>query len=245
MKKILLASVAAIGMSGTALAADLPAQMPVRAPAVVAPLFSWTGFYIGGHVGGGWADKDWTQTFSSFGLALDRNVTRATADGFLGGAQAGFNWQVNQWLFGVEGDWSWTDAKGCSGHVVFPAYAGCADVNWYATLAGRAGVAWDRALFYAKGGVAFVDDDYFITFNGVQTTNTTNTIRAGWMVGAGLEYAFAPNWSAKVEYDFLDFHDGGNPFTYTANPVGLVENWDIDQQVHVVKAGINFRFGTP
>src|SRR5262249_40822749 len=162
--------------------------------------------------------------------------TRATADGFLGGAQAGFNWQVNQWVFGVEGDWSWTNANSCSGHVVFPAYAGCADVNWYATLAGRAGVALDRALFYAKGGVAFVEDDKFIRFNGVEKTDTNKVIGGGWMVGAGLESAFAPNWWGKVEYIFLDF-GGGSPFTFTANPVGLVEKWDIDQQVHVVKAG--------
>lgn len=248
MKKLLLASVgiAVLALSGAATAADLPRAAPVYKAPVVAPIYSWTGFYIGAHVGYGWASKDWDQTFSSFGLALDRTVSANEPESFLGGGQIGFNWQSGQFVFGVEADGSWTDANDCgTAHAVFTAYHGCNQVNWYVTATGRLGVAMDRALLYVKGGAAFADEEHHITFNNVVTTNSPSETRFGWTVGAGIEYGLAPNWSAKIEYNYMDFGAENHSFNYSANPVGLVERWDISQQVHVVKFGINYRFGAP
>ena len=245
MKKVLLAgaAIAALTLGAfPAAAADLSNRPVYKAPMSVPVVYNWTGFYIGGHVGYGWGSSDWNQTASSFGLALDRSVTSANQNGFLGGGQVGVNWQTGMWVFGVEGDWSWTDANGCSGHTVFPAYSGCTNNNWYATVTGRLGVAFDRSLIYAKGGVAFADQDQSITFAGVTTTNTPSNTRTGWTVGAGWEYALWDNWSAKIEYDFMDFGKESVGFNYTANPAGLTERWNIDEQVHVVKLGLNYRF---
>ena len=119
-------------------------------------------------------------------------------------------------------------------------------------VTGRIGVAFDRALIYAKGGIAFADEDHFIGFNGQPfgapsnpDTNRPGNTRTGWTLGAGLEWALWDNWSAKVEYNFMDFGTDNVAFTYRAggSAPGLVERWDIDQQVHVVKLGINYRFG--
>ena len=245
MKKTLLAGAAVAALTLGALpatAADIANQPVYKAPVAVPMVYNWTGFYVGGNIGYGWGSEDWTQTFSSTGLPLDRSGSSTNLNGFLGGAQAGFNWQAGQWVFGLEGDWSWTNADGCSGHVVFPAYGGCTNANWYATITGRAGLAWDRTLLYGKGGVAFVDESHFITFNGVQTTNNPSETRTGWTVGAGIEYAFWDNWSAKLEYNFMDFGKDNSMFTYTANPAGLSERWNIEQTVNVVKLGVNYRF---
>jgi outer membrane immunogenic protein len=247
MKKLLLTSVSLsmLVLAGAANAADLSRPAPYyKAPAPVEPIFSWTGFYIGAHVGYGWASKDWDQTFSSFGLALDHSTAATKPQSFLGGGQIGFNWQSGQFVFGLEADGSWTDASDCgSPHLVFTSYNGCNQINWYATGTARVGYAVDRALFYVKGGVAFVDEEQNITFRNVVTTDTPSEVRVGWTVGAGIEYALAPNWSIKGEYNFMDFGTENYTFNYGANPAGLVERWDIGQQVHVVKFGVNYRFG--
>ncbi len=247
MNKALLAGAAlaalAIG-SLPAAAADLAARPVYKAPVAVPMIYNWSGFYIGGHVGYGWADSDWNQTFSSTPAVGFPNRSSGTADGFLGGGQIGVNWQSGMWVFGVEGDFSWTDANGCGRQSVNVNFAGCSNSNWYATATGRLGVAFDRSLLYVKGGAAFTDQDHFITFNGVTTTNTISDTRTGWTVGAGLEYAFWDNWSVKVEYNYLNFDRDNHSFTYTANttPAGLVERYDVDQQVQIVKLGVNYRF---
>jgi outer membrane immunogenic protein len=252
MKKLLLASVgiAVLALSGAASAADLSRPGPVyKAAAPAEAIFNWTGFYIGAHVGYGWGSKDWDQTFTSGAFLLDRSVSSNKPEGFLGGGQIGVNWQTGQWVLGLEADGSWTDANDCGvGHFRFPAYNGCDQVNWYATATARVGVAMDRALFYVKGGAAFAGEEHNLTFTnpaGVRTvtTDTPSDTRFGWTAGAGIEYAVAPNWSVKAEYNFMDFGTQNYTFNYAANPAGLVERWDISQQVHIAKVGINYRFG--
>jgi outer membrane immunogenic protein len=246
MKRIILASVGLVALAAAApaLAADLPARMQTKAPAFVESGYNWSGFYIGAHVGYGWASKDWTQTFSSAALPLDRTVNPSEPQGFLGGGQIGINWQTGQWVFGIEGDGSWTDAHDCGGRFASAANAlfnGCSQVNWYATATGRLGIASGPALFYVKGGAAFAGEEHNITFNRVVTTNAPDDTRFGWTVGGGLEYGLTPNWSAKIEYNYMDFGKQNYSFNYT--PGTLVERWDIKQQVHVAKFGINYRFG--
>jgi outer membrane immunogenic protein len=245
MKKLLLASVgiAVLALSGAASAADLSRAPVYKAAAPAEAIFSWTGFYIGAHVGYGWGSKDWDQTFSSGGFALDNTVSSVEPQGFLGGGQIGVNWQTGQWVLGLEADGSWTDANDCGvGFRINPTFNGCNQANWYATGTARLGVAVDRALFYIKGGAAFAGEEQNVTLRGLLTTNTPDEVRFGWTVGGGIEYALAPNWSVKAEYNFMDFGSENYTFNYVT-PVGLVERWDISQQVHVAKIGINYRFG--
>src|SRR6202000_1731518 len=127
--------------------------------------------------------------------------TSHQATGFLGGLQGGYNYQIGQFVLGVEGDWSWSGMSGASS---FGANNFTTDVDWTATLTGRAGIAFDRWLVYAKGGAAWARDRFstkFYTAPGVEVTDT----RLGWTVGAGVEYAFAPQWTAKLEYNYMDF----------------------------------------
>jgi outer membrane immunogenic protein len=145
------------------------------------------------------------------------------------------------WVFGIEGDFSASDVSGCTRFNTI-ALAGCTDVNWYATVTGRLGIAFDRSLLYVKGGAAFTDEDHFIVSTaaggGTASTSISNS-RTGWTVGAGLEYALWDNWSAKIEYNFMDFGTDNRTMTGVA---GGTTNFDIDQQVHVVKFGVNYRF---
>jgi outer membrane immunogenic protein len=223
-----LLALAGTAMSGAASAADI--QRPVyKAPpaGVVAAPYDWTGFYVGGHVGYGWANKSWQDGFGLFGISHE-------ATGFLGGGQAGFNYQVGQFVFGVEGDMSWS---GMSGSTNAFASTFNTDVDWTATLTGRAGLAFDRWLVYGKGGVAWARDRFstnFYTFPGTEVTDT----RIGWTAGAGVEYAFAPQWSAKLEYNYMDFGTRSVSFA-----PGFAT--DIDQQIHAVKLGVNYKFGSP
>ena len=109
-------------------------------------------------------------------------------------------------------------------------------MNWVSTLTGRAGLAFDRWLVYGKGGVAWAHEKYdtnFYTFPGTASLSET---RIGWTVGAGVEYAFAPNWSTKLEYNYMDFGTRNVSFA----PFRTTE---IDQQIHAVKLGINYKFG--
>jgi outer membrane immunogenic protein len=245
MKRIFLASVALAAVAtAPAFAADLPVRMQTKAPAMIESVYNWSGFYIGAHVGYGWASKDWNQSFSSLGLALDNTTTPSKPQGFLGGGQIGMNWQTGQWVFGLEGDASWTDANDCgSPFRLATTFNGCSQINWYATATARLGVAMDRALLYVKGGAAFAGEEHNITNRNIVATNTPDDTRFGWTVGAGLEYGLTPNWSAKIEYNYMDFGKENYSFNYT--PGTLVERWDVKQQVHVAKFGINYRFGGP
>jgi outer membrane immunogenic protein len=231
MRRGLFALLALTGVSigsGIASAADIQRPVYKAPPAGVLPVtYDWTGFYIGGHVGYGWADKSWRDGFGLFGISQEAN-------GFLGGAQAGFNYQIGQFVLGVEGDWSWSGMKGSTNTV---ASNFTTDVNWTATMTGRAGIAFDRWLVYGKGGAAWARDRYSTNFYSVPGAEVRDT-RLGWTAGAGLEYAFAPQWTAKLEYNYMDFGTervSFAPGTFT----------DIEQKVHAVKFGINYKFGYP
>ncbi len=209
MKKILLASVALFGFAGAASAADLPVRSAPPAPIVAAvPVFTWTGFYVGVNAGYGWNAND-DITIGGVRFDLDDD------GGFVGGAQAGYNYQIGSFVVGLEGDIQYADF---GGEDIVLSDGSVVDFNnsdWFGTVRARAGVAFDRALIYATGGFAFADD------------------ATGWTVGGGLEYAFTDNLSAKIEglYVNLDQDD---------NFLGV----DNDAEFGVVRAGLNFRFGT-
>jgi outer membrane immunogenic protein len=235
-------------------AADLGARPITKAP-MAAPIaaYDWSGFYIGAHIGGTSADKDWSvvpaTVFAPLGVVIPVpgafSIGSHRAEGFIAGGQAGFNWQTGAWVFGLEGQFSWTNADG--EHVCLGGVLTCrTEMNWMATAAGRVGYAFNNLLVYAKGGAAFVDEDHSIFITGAPGLGaaTGSVTRTGWMVGAGLEWGFTPNWSAKIEYNFMDFGDDTVTFAFAGAPL---INLNVDQQVHVVKGGINYRFnwGSP
>ena len=213
MKKILLASVALFGFAGAASAADLPVRAAPPAPIIAAvPIFTWTGFYVGVNAGYGWNAND---SITVGGVRFDLD----DEGGFVGGAQAGYNYQIGSFVVGLEGDIQYADFGGddrfdFDGDGILDDDFNRSD--WFGTVRARAGVAFDRALIYATGGFAFADD------------------ATGWTVGGGLEYAFTNNLSAKIEglYVNLDQDDNG---------IFTIDN---DAEFGVVRAGLNFRFGT-
>jgi outer membrane immunogenic protein len=228
MKRIVLAAALALS-AGPALAADLPAPPPPpRAPAayvpVAAPIYNWSGIYVGINGGYGFGTSDWTGGGLSTG-SFDIN-------GGLVGGTVGVNFQTGQFVFGVEGDADYSMVKGTTTSLICP---GCqTSDSWLGTIRGRAGYAWDRALLFVTGGGAY--GDIKATVPGVGTDTSTEF---GWTVGGGLEYAFTENWTAKVEYLYVDLANGscnaacGSP----ATPI------DVSFQTSLIRAGINFKFG--
>ncbi len=200
-------------------AADLPrGSMPYKAPAYVAQ-YNWTGVYLGINGGGGWGDSDWN------GFA----VSNSPSGGMIG-ATAGYNWQGvgTPWVFGIEGDIGWTDLKdsvACAG-------LNCQTRNnWLGTVRGRVGYAFDRFLPYFTGGVAFGDVEANRTgFAGVSDTN------AGWTIGAGIEGVIVGNWTAKLEYLYVDLGE----VTCSAASCGVATN--VDMSANILRAGLNYRF---
>ncbi len=245
MKKFTVIGAAVAALLATpVIAADMPVKAPV-APTPVAIPYNWTGFYIGGHGGYGWSKKDWTDLFQT---QLPTGWTDSDSqNGFFGGLQGGYNYQINQWVFGIEGQVSWTDIKGYglwrNPAGVITAESAHTDIHMLATLTGRLGIAWDRLLLYAKGGGAWVNEEHWQQdfANGPRWSDVPRATRTGWTVGGGLEYAFWENWSAKIEYDYMDF--GTHRFPFVLLTTGQVFRYaDITQKVHLVEVGINYRF---
>lgn len=217
-------------MIAPVLAADIPARRPVMKAPVAAPAYSWSGCYIGAHVGGGWGDKDW----------FDTGIRFAThdIDGWLAGGQIGCDVQTGAWVFGIEGQAAWADISGGAPNIFSAAFQSHSSIDFIASVTGRIGYAWDRVLLYAKGGVAWVHDKHWQTADslGGGVLSSGSKSRDGWTVGGGLEWAFAPNWSTKVEYNFMDL--GIKTVSFT----GLDDfEADIKQRIHTVKVGLNYR----
>jgi outer membrane immunogenic protein len=248
MKKLALAAAAIFTLfTGAASAADMAVKgRPVVAPV---PVFSWTGFYIGIHGGGAWFDKDWDAPLTPINIAggcpgCPRPVGSHTGSSWLAGAQAGVNYQTGMWVLGAEVDGSWTDLRGSSLNGLTAVLTNNSKTDALATFAGRLGIASGPTLFYVKGGAALADDSFFTSLTATgQTIQATDSTRWGWMVGVGVEYAFANNWSVKAEYNHMDF--GSHTETLQPTPgCGCVAfQYDVNQTVDLVKVGLNYRFG--
>jgi outer membrane immunogenic protein len=227
MKKILLTGTALLTVvSGSAMAADLsrPAPAPVYTKAPMMPVFTWTGCYVGGNVGGLWAKKDWTGGASS---SVD-------ISSWLAGAQVGCNYQINTWVFGIQGDYDWTNASASAADAL--GGADSTKIKSLASVTGRVGYAMDRFLGYVKGGGAWEADEYNIS-DAPEFASASET-RTGWTIGVGGEYAFT-NWlTGFAEYDYYDFGTKAN--TFTGNFAATV---DIKETKSVAKAGLNIKFG--
>jgi outer membrane immunogenic protein len=234
MKKLLLCSVAfvSLGLIGQVSAADLAPRPYTKAPPMpVSPIYNWTGFYIGGHVGGAFNDNS-----NNFGAG----VTGGNNDGrFLGGAQIGADYQfATSWVLGAQVQYSWIDEN--NNGVVFPTgFTFFNSQRGLGSVTGRFGYTWGPALVYAKGGYAYSDISQNMTFAGAPAAfGLSGGGRDGYTVGGGVEYMLAQNWSGLIEYQYYDF--GRSTFTapVALGPFGSFRNDD-----QTVKVGLNYRFG--
>jgi outer membrane immunogenic protein len=252
MKRVLLGAASLAAIANPAFAADLPARtyVPTKAPAVVSPAYDWSGFYVGINGGGGWDRSCWSNT-SFFGVPTIPSASEgcSTSSGGTVGGQVGYRWQVNSWVFGVEAQGNWADFSGSNtANTVFPNVANQTKTDAFGLFTGQVGYAVNNVLFYVKGGAAVTDNQYSswsqMTGNELSTGNDT---RWGGTVGAGFEYGFAPNWSVGLEYDHLFMGTDNVTFTgVTANNFGVnTRNEDIGQNIDMVTARINYRFGGP
>ena len=220
MKKFLLGTAALIAFAAPAAAADLSPRSYNKAPAyVAAPIYNWTGFYVGGHIGGLFGGNN------SFG----------NNDGkFLGGVQIGGDYQfAPNWVLGLEGQYSWTDHSNSIGTIAGYGYGRKQD--GLASVTGRLGYTWGPALLYVKGGYAHADySETFVAPTGFSFASLDSS-KNGYTVGAGLEYLFTQNWSGKVEYQYYDF----GKTNFIGGPVGVTS---VNNDQHTVKVGLNYRF---
>ncbi|MCK1577689.1 porin family protein [Bradyrhizobium sp. 183] len=266
-----------------ALAADLAARPYVKAPVMVDPVWSWTGFYVGASGGYSWGRSrtDVSYFNSATGAAIAPpvgSITNASFDmnGGIAGGQAGYNWQSANWVYGIEGDLQWSGEKGSAGFNCAPtgpaggaclpgltflpagAAAGTSltidqHLQWFGTVRGRVGIlATPKVLFYGTGGLAFGEIKTTGTMSGftpagvaVGSVGSNSTTRAGWTAGVGVEGKLTQNWSAKLEYLYMDLRRfGSGPFTLA--PLSAIStNVSSRFTDHILRAGINYQFGGP
>jgi outer membrane immunogenic protein len=214
-------------------AADLPRPIYKAAPSLYAPapVFSWTGFYAGVHAGYGWS-----RFSGSDPVAGDSSVN---AQGWLGGVQVGYNYQIDSFVIGAEGEYAWANVKNSTDNPLGTGGSATLKNDYFATAALRLGYAIDRTLIYAKGGAAWTRDKVDIT-DGIGGFANGSFNRTGWLLGAGVEYAFWNNFSGKIEYNYLNFKSitetlsTGGGLAATTPSVGL--------KTHLVKIGLNYKF---
>jgi outer membrane immunogenic protein len=243
MRKILIAAAAfAVLAIGPAMGADMP--IPYGSPPPI-PVYNWTGFYAGLHVGGGWDRTDWFEdaTLSGAGGVAPTGFHDAavSASGFLGGGQAGFNYQTGLTVWGIQADGGWasiTGSAGCFFEVVGTAQTCGQTVDYLGTITGRVGATYSSFLFYLLGGAAWEHEQISNTCIGCgpPPTLTFSGVAWGWTVGVGVEYAMPMGWSAFLQYNFIDFDTRDLSF-------GGIFSENIRENLNILKFGFNYRFG--
>jgi len=236
-RQLLMASAGVIALAGSAFAADLPSRAPPPVYVPPAPIFTWTGIYIGGQVGYAWGTNN--ANLGGFGFSSNNS-------GVIGGAHVGYNLQLSQFVVGLEGD---VDGSSLSktvsatpilGGVLLPATIN-SKLDVQGSIRGRIGYAWDRVLIYGTGGVAFGGFNGSITgpLGGFDSTSTT---RVGWTAGGGLEYAITNNWSVRAEYRYTQF--GSSTFFSTAAFAPLAVSISRKFNENRVQVGFSYKFDT-
>jgi outer membrane immunogenic protein len=243
MKSLVAGAVglAAVGMSGVALAADLPARTYTKAPppAYVAAIYDWSGFYVG--INGGWGGTANSWNLQTPGGPSFEGKTHGSG-GTVGG-QIGYRWQSGPVVFGVEaqGNWAQLVGRNTSVAALNAGFDNRSNLDAFGLFTGQVGYAWNNVLLYAKGGAAVTNTNYSDLITGTGTVvGSANDTRWGGTVGAGLEYGFTPNWSAAVEYDHLFMGNGTDALTSSA---GVFATDSIRQNVDLVTARLNYKFG--
>jgi outer membrane immunogenic protein len=245
MKKLLLGAVGFIALAAPAAAADLPARTYSKAPAYIAAVYDWSGFYIGANGGWGTSRKCWDRNTGLNGTFLATEGCH-DASGAVAGGQFGYRWQSGAWVFGLEAQGDWSDLRGSNASLLTPGLTDRSRINAFGLFTGQVGYAWNNVLGYLKGGAAVTGDKYtgLVTATGV-AIDTAKELRWGGTIGAGLEYGFTPNWSAAIEYDHLFMGTKTKDFSLVGI-VGAFSREDrIRQDADIVTARINYRFGGP
>lgn len=266
MKRILLIGTSIVALAAPAMAADLPVKAPpMMAPA---PVLTWTGFYLGLNGGYSWGESRRTVDFvtSTGGIVTGGgSITGGGQDleGGLFGGQIGYNWQTANWVWGIETDIQWANQRGSA---VFNCPATCVTLpsgvigtgavvdqtlEWFGTFRGRAGfLVTPSALLYATGGLAYGSLQTDITLAGrtpagvpISATASGSNIRVGWTVGGGVEWKFSPNWSAKLEYLYMDIERSSNT-VFLTSPAGTGIGANLTSRVtdNIFRGGFNYQF---
>ena len=273
MKKFLLGTIAlsALALGNSAFAADMAPRMYTKAAPVVAPIYNWSGVYAGIHAGYTFGERNDVTTAGVLAGNIANVAAGARApsvgldrDGFIGGGQIGYNWQANTpWVWGLEADISYTDVNSSRTFVTIlpgalqtPPTGTALPLNntlstkmdYFGTVRGRLGYAWDRTLVYATGGFAYGEVSHSGAFNNaanvVQFAGSTSSTKTGYAVGGGLEHAWMGNWTVKAEYLYYDL--GNSDVTVAIQPgvagAGAYTS-SFKNDGHIVRAGLNYKFG--
>ncbi len=275
--KFLVAVLIALFGATSALAADLPARTYTKAPATIDPGYNWTGFYIGGNLGYSWGRSSDSSTLTNgAGTVLFSSGGSSNLDGIVGGGQIGYNWQMQNWVWGFEADIQGTGERGsqdpscpvgfCTPSTVLPGFRalvilvpGAAvpisldqKIDWFGTVRARAGVLVSpNVLLYATGGLAYGEVNSSETIAGSGFSNTDT--RVGYTVGAGVEGAIGGNWTAKLEYLYVDLGHTSGSFATTIPAFGagtvasgtLTSAYNSHITDNVLRVGLNYKFGGP
>lgn len=237
---LLFASVS-IGALQSVSAADMPVKAPIykARPMVASDL--WSGLYFGGHLGGAWARNQFSDPLGGFTTA--GVFSGGNGSSFIGGPQLGANWQAGSYVFGIQGDISFANVKTSVVMPLSPTTIMNTRTTSITTVTGRLGYTWDMQLFYVKGGGAWAHSKHELvdpTPPPPPIFATGSTTQGGYVVGAGWEWAFAPNWSVFVEYDYIGL--GTKTNVALTDPTFGPGPFDIKQDIQMVKTGVNFRF---
>jgi outer membrane immunogenic protein len=249
MRATLIGAMGLMALGGaSAPAADMPARPVTKAPAMLAAISDWGGFYLGLNGGGGSSDKCWTNA-ATLGAPTVPNTSEGchTAAGGLVGGQIGYRIQSSAWVLGLEAQGDWATMKGSNGSLFVPTTTNQTKINALGLFTGQVGYAWNNALWYLKGGAAVVADKY----TGIGTAtgaalDQASVARWGGVVGTGIEFSFAQNWSIGAEYDHLFMADRNVTLSTIAAPVGAPSRVDtIRQDVDIGTVRVNYRWGGP
>jgi outer membrane immunogenic protein len=270
LKGVAIAALTAVG-TVAAQAADLPTRKEAPAPVFVPPPFTWTGFYVGLNAGGIWPSGSRSATLvapAAFPFPVSTffpGGLGSQSAGFIGGGQAGYNWQTGAFVLGIETDFDGTTVSKSFNNVGAP-FTGAGLLNGdFLTVNGKASLSWlgttrarlgfvatpdNRLMIYATGGVAYGGgSSNFSVFDATQGafwTGSPSSTRVGWTVGGGVEYALTNNWTIKGEYLYADlgshsFNSLGNTAALIAFP-GVAITGKLNYNASIFRAGVNYKF---
>jgi outer membrane immunogenic protein len=238
------ATICAVFSIGAASAADMAPRYTKAPPPAPMVVYNWTGCYIGGNIGGGWARQNQVRidqigvgpAFADYGTETD--------SAFIGGGQVGCDYQfAGNWVVGAQGQFDWGNIRGSHILPAFPTFTMYDKTSFIGTATARLGYLFaPQVLGYVKGGAAWAKSNDYLLQPGGALSESANWSRTGWTVGGGLEWMFAPGWSVFAEYNYMDF--GTNSITFIAppplTPVG--EHVSIAEKVQTALVGVNYKF---
>jgi outer membrane immunogenic protein len=240
LKSLVVASVLiGLGAASAAVAADLPLK---ARPMAAAPLYNWTGCYLGANVGGGWTRLNTARVLDVSGVAAPNDYGREKDSGVIGGGQVGCDFQTGNLVFGVGGSFDFGNIKGSHALTDFPAFSEANNLKEIYTATGRIGYLWTpQFLGYLKGGAAFIRERNQVFAPGGALIESASFMQPGMTIGIGAEWMFAPNWSVFAEYNYMWFlDDSARAFTLAGGGAGEVIN--VQQRASTALVGLNYKF---